>query len=208
MELLDRLIQESKNDRNSLVLGREDHVDYDPVDLKTPQKIDDLDKLLEFYGRVLRRVLSMRLEAREAVEASIDAVIAEFELSRDFHDRLVAFIYNDLRRLGIITVGHGGDWRKMDKPQLTDLGEFLSRCLEKVPDKILGALPIAYCYLREWKLNPQEAGFCTALASDKIPKKWTQLVSKAVELTYNEAPPSCIPYRSDVRKAKALLTSS
>ena len=183
-----------------------DVVKYDPSGLKAVEKLGGVDKSLLVYGLVMKRVLQMKEVEKEEVEKVVRDVLSGEGVEKRFYGNLVALLYNDLRRLGVLTVGHGKSWGEGEKARLTALGAWLARCVG-LDARVLGAAAVASCYLRRWEVDPEEAGFCSRAYEGEVGVH-AELVRRAVEIFYNEAPPWCIPYGSDIRKARALLTSS
>ena len=181
-------------------------VRYDPSNLKAVEKLGSADKALSVYGSVVERVLQMGEVGKEEVEKVIKEVLSGQGVEKRFFGNLIALLYNDLRRLGVLTVGHGESWEGREKARLTSLGAWLTRCAG-LNARVLGAVAVASCYLRRWEVDPEEAGFCRRAYEGKL-EGYKELVRRAVEIFYNEAPPWCIPYGSDFKKAIALLTSS
>ncbi len=189
-------------------MGRDaaDCAKYDPKSLLTYNKLRD-DRLFSLLGRVIKNVLGSGSLKKDQVVSVVDLVVKNMGLGTTFHDTLYALIYNDLRRLGVITIGRGCDWHKDATASPTPLGEYIKRCLDGAKDELLGALPIALCYVKKWGIREDEAGFCTAISRGEL-GEYADLVKRAVDIFIKEAPPTCIPYGSQIAKAIALLTSS
>jgi hypothetical protein len=204
--LIERLL-EIAGDVPAVNLGeaKVEEVGYGPARLLAYEKVG-ADVALRLYGRVIRRLLKMRRLDRGSAEEAIREELRQMGLDRSFYGDLVALVYDDLRRMGIVAIGQGGPWPAQKEATPTALGEQLRRCLDVPRDEDLGAFAVAFCYVRSWPLDSQEAGFCTALSDGRLPEGHEPLVRRAVELFYNNAPPACIPYASDMAKAKALLT--
>jgi hypothetical protein len=189
-------------------MGRDaaDCAKYDPRSLLTYNKLGD-DRLFSLLGRVIKNILGSGSLKKDQVISVIDSVVKDMGLGTTFHGTLYALIYNDLRRLGVITIGKGCDWHKDAAASPTPLGEYIKRCLDSTKEELLGALPIALCYVKKWEIREDEAGFCAAISRGEL-GGYAELVKRAVGIFVNEAPPTCIPYGSQIAKAIALLTSS
>jgi hypothetical protein len=198
-------------------MGRDaaDCTKYNPRSLLTYNKFREnklFDKLGDnglflLLGRVIKNVLSSGSLKKDQVVSIVDSVVESMGLKKDFYGDLRALIYNDLRRLGVITISRGCDWHKDATASPTPLGEYIKRCLDGAKDELLGAFPIALCYVKEWKIREDEAGFCVAISRGEL-GDYAELVKRAIEIFIKEAPPTCIPYGSQIAKAIALLTSS
>jgi hypothetical protein len=198
-------------------MGRDasDCAKYDPRSLLTYNKFQEnklFDKLgdngfFSLFGRVIKYVLSFDSLKKDQVVSIVDSVVESMGLKKDFYGDLRALIYNDLRRLGVITIGKGCNWRKDATASPTPLGEYIKKCLDSTREELLGAFPIALCYVKEWKIREDEAGFCAAITRGEL-GDYAELVKRAVEIFIKEAPPTCIPYGSQIANAIALLTSS
>ncbi|WP_052886115.1 hypothetical protein [Thermoproteus uzoniensis] len=189
-------------------MGRDsaDCARYDPRSLLTYNKLGD-DRLFSLFGKVIKYVLSFDSLKKVQVVSTVDLVVESMGLGKDFYGDLRALIYNDLRRLGVITIGKGCDWHRDVAASPTPLGEYIKRCLDGVKEKLLGALPIALCYVKKWEIREDEAGFCATISRGEL-GEYTELVKRAVDIFIKEVPPTCITYGSHIAKAIALLTSS
>ena len=199
------MLKALQNAARILIGGWAKAVGYDARKLMAPGKLD-ADRALELYGLALKRILRLDEVSKEEVEEAFREALRSAGVEKLFHGSLIALLYNDLRRLGVLTVGHGGAWSAGEKARLTNLGVWLSRCVD-VDARVLGALAVASCYLRPWDADPQEAGFCRGVYGGPL-DEYAGFVRRAVGIFYDEAPAWCIPYGSDIIKAKALLTSS
>jgi len=204
ISLLRKLV-ETLESRQTHIIGSEiSNVEYDAETLQGYHKLKD--QALELYGQLLKRILNGREISREAAESAIEEVLGNMGIVKLFSGGFKALLYNDLRRMGVLAIGHSGGWKAGERAMLTSLGMWLSRCIDKVDAETLGALAIASCYLKDWGLDPQEAGFCYGIYRG-LPDKYAPIVKRAVVVFYNKTPPECIPYGSDIIKARALLTS-
>ncbi|MGC8584001.1 MAG: hypothetical protein ACP5MH_09800 [Thermoproteus sp.] len=179
---------------------------YNTRSLLTYNKLGD-DRLFSLFGKVIKYVLSFDSLKKVQVINTVDLVVESMGLKKDFYGDLRALIYNDLRRLGVITIGKGCDWHKDAAASPTPLGEYIKRCLDSAKEELLGALPIALCYVKKWEIREDEAGFCAAISRGEL-GGYAELVKRAVGIFVNEAPPTCIPYGSQIANAIALFTSS
>ncbi|WP_167828089.1 hypothetical protein [Thermoproteus tenax] len=160
---------------------------YDPARLQTPRKVGD--EAFRIYGEVLRALherlrRGQRLVAKEEVEGDI------LERYRGLARSMVA---NDMRRLGVLTMGGGGNWQDDRPAAVTPLGEFAASCAARIRDaEVLGAVPFLLCRLRDWGLDPGEAGYCRSIKTSRDP-----LFERALHLAGGHIY-LCLPYAAEV----------
>ena len=119
-------------------------------------------------------------EVIECVTNTLKSIRAYEGNKIKIRDLYAAFVYNDLRRLGVISVGHSENWRDDEKWRLTDIGKFLKECVNKIsePDK-LGALIFYLCNIYGNKVPRVEALVCYNI--------WKKTKSYNIQILYKKA---------------------
>ncbi len=148
--------------------------------------------IYKIYGMVLLCILSKKendFTKNEIIDCVINTLKSIRYEDREAEIRLLraATVYNDLRRLGVISVGHSENWRDDEKGRLTDIGKFLRECVDKIsePDK-LGALIFYLCNIYGNKVPPKEASVCYNIWKEKSPYNIQILYKKAIEQVEKE----------------------
>ncbi|WP_053240234.1 hypothetical protein [Pyrobaculum islandicum] len=111
---------------------------------------------------------------------------------------LPAMAYNDLRRLGVISVGRSGDWDSETPATLTQLGAFAVRCVWIEDNVKLGAILPIFCRVKNWPLDPGEAGYCIKLYNQQ--DAW---LVEAIKLARPYILP-CLPYGAETKALTGL----
>ncbi|MEM4439127.1 MAG: AAA family ATPase, partial [Pyrobaculum sp.] len=170
------------------------------------------DRIFSVYGKVFKCVTqtvtldSIDSISKKDIEECIDKVISKFKFEYKIINEKIrkpqdlAIIYNDLRRLGIISIGSGGSWKK-DKPaKLTPLGQRIKICLNRLDDEKIGALLVTLCRQMQNLSNEllkNEAGYCF---KDQLTKNEEELFRRANEVLGSFNPDAtCSPLTSKVR---------
>ncbi len=141
--------------------------------------------IYKIYGMVLLCILSKKEndftknEIIDCVTNTLKSIRYEDRETKIRHLR-AATVYNDLRRLGVISVGHSENWRDDEKGRLTDIGKFLRECVDKIsePDK-LGALIFYLCNIYGNKVPREEALVCYNI--------WAKTSSYNIQILYKKA---------------------
>lgn len=82
-------------------------------------------RVFEIYGEVLNCLSSEKINKNKLISCIRSTVSPLLLVLQQKVDTLkLALIYNDLRRLGVISIGHGGNWRD-EEAKLTTLGKLL-----------------------------------------------------------------------------------
>jgi len=165
---------------------------YVPHQLQLIKRTDDPMLIYKIYGMVLLCIFSKNnnktnndFTKNEIIECVTNTLksIRFYEGSKiKIRPLYAAFVYNDLRRLGVISVGHSEKWRDDEKGRLTDIGKFLRECAGKIsePDK-LGALIFYLCYIYGNKVLREEASVCYNIWKETSPYNIQILYKKAKE---------------------------
>lgn len=140
-----------------------------PSDLKEPLLV------FKLYGEVidcissLQSVLEKQSIGKQDLRECIRKSLKNFTFSQSHALTLrLAHVYNDFRRLGILAIGHGGNWGKNEEAKLTQLGTILLKCKEKIQDKEkIGAVIFYLCELYGDKVRDDEAGVCRNIWIEK-----------------------------------------
>jgi MoxR-like ATPase len=163
---------------------------YVPHQLQLIKRTDDPMLIYKIYGMVLLCIFSKNnnktnndFTKNEIIECVTNTLksIRFYEGSKiKIRPLYAAFVYNDLRRLGVISVGHGEKWRDDEKGRLTDIGKFLRECAGKIsePDK-LGALIFYLCNIYGNKVPREEALVCYNI--------WAKTSSYNIQILYKKA---------------------
>ena len=176
--------------------------------------------ILYIYGKVLILLagLDTKIIRRNSVEEVVKSVLGSKVLESLRFDQVVSIIYNDLRRLCVISTGGGGDWRKDTEAILTSVGVQVSSCvhsLHRITDmdqpeivEFIGSLPIIFCSSRCYReCVEEEAGVCSKLCKGEVNDNATlRLVAKAVEIAKKNIRllVSCLSYGVDATVVKEL----
>jgi MoxR-like ATPase len=158
---------------------------YVPHQLQLIKNVNDPMLIYKIYGMVLLCILSKKEndftknEIIDCVTNTLKSIRYEDRETKIRHLR-AATVYNDLRRLGVISVGHSDNWRDDEKGRLTDIGKFLRECVDKIsePDK-LGALIFYLCNIYGNKVPREEALVCYNI--------WAKTSSYNIQILYKKA---------------------
>ncbi|MFZ8789206.1 MAG: AAA family ATPase [Acidilobaceae archaeon] len=163
---------------------------YVPHKLQLIEITDNPMLIYEIYGMVLLCIFSKsnnktkndftKKEVTECVTYTLNSIQFYEDSKKKIRDLYAAFVYNDLRRLGVISVGHSENWRDDEKARLTDIGKFLKECVNKIsePDK-LGALIFYLCNIYGNKVPRVEALVCYNI--------WKKIKSYNIQILYKKA---------------------
>lgn len=167
---------------------------YVSHELQSIKIINDPMLIYQIYGMVLRCIFSLNKDDFTKNEI-IDCVTDTLKSIRPkvrIRPLYTAFIYNDLRRLGVITVGHSGNWLENEKGRLTDIGKFLRECVNKFSeyDK-LGALIFYLCNNYGNKVSRDEALVCHNIWEKTSPYNIQVLYKKATEYVEKQYIKTC-----------------
>lgn len=140
---------------------------YDPCELKVPDDLRDVRETLRFFGRLIQAVVYGQSLDKDAVAEAACRALEGRDLYCDREKRAYVKPLNDLRRLGILTVGGGGDWKRNIAARLTPLGEFIRRLGRGADAVLVGSAPFALCRCgyAAGSLHVAEAGYCLGLQS-------------------------------------------
>jgi MoxR-like ATPase len=167
---------------------------YVPHQLQLIKNINDPMLIYKIYGMVLLCIRQKKEKENDFTKNEIIDCVTNTLKSIRYEDReaeirllRAATVYNDLRRLGVISVGHSDNWRDDEKGRLTDIGKFLRECSYKIsePDK-LGALIFYLCNIYGNKVPPKEASVCYNIWKEKSPYNIQILYKKATEQVEKE----------------------
>jgi len=170
---------------------------YDCCELKALRYVKGREPrdVFRLYGKLVKQVLNSPGGVRKEDAELVAKKVAEEEGIKLGDTSLYAMLYNDLRRLGIVTVGKG-NW--VGEGRLTLLGEWLKRC-RHLDEETLGALQFFLCVVKDWPLAEEEAGVCVK-ARERLPSHYLKAVAERVE----ELLIDCLPYGADISKLVAL----
>ncbi|WP_053240507.1 hypothetical protein [Pyrobaculum islandicum] len=140
--------------------------EYDPCELKVPDDLRDVRETLRFFGRLIQAVVYSQSLDKDAVAEAACRALEGRDLYCDREKRAYVKPLNDLRRLGILTVG-GGDWKRNVAARLTPLGEFIRRLGRGADAVLAGSAPFVLCHsgYAAGSLHVAEAGYCLGLQS-------------------------------------------
>ncbi len=163
---------------------------YVPDQLQLIKITDNLMLIYKIYGMVLLCIFSKnnnktkndftKNEIIECVTNTLKSIRVYEGNKIKIRPLYAAFVYNDLRRLGVISVGHSENWRGDEKGRLTDIGKFLRECVDKIsePDK-LGALIFYLCNIYGNNVPREEALVCYNI--------WAKTSSYNIQILYKKA---------------------
>jgi len=151
--------------------------------------------IFRLYGKLVKYMLNTPGGIRREDAEWVAKKVAEEERINIERTGLYAMLYNDLRRLGIVTVGKG-NW--VGEGRLTLLGEWLKRC-RHLDEETLGALLFLLCVVKDWPLAEEEAGVCIK-ARERLPRDYLKAAAERVE----ELLIDCLPYGADISRLVAL----
>ncbi len=180
----------SYNEGTMHVQGKIRKRNYVPRQLQLIKKLNDPMLIYKIYGMVLLCIRQKKEKENDFTKNEIiECVTNTLKSIRDYEGSKIkirplyaAFVYNDLRRLGVISVGHSENWRDDEKGRLTDIGKFLRECAVKIsePDK-LGALIFYLCNIYGNKVPSEEASVCYNIWKETSPYNIQILYKKATE---------------------------
>lgn len=147
--------------------------------------------VFRLYGKLVKQVLNSPGGVRREDAELAAKKVAEEEGIKLGDTSLYAMLYNDLRRLGVVTVGKG-NW--VGEGRFTPLGEWLKRCRD-LDEERLGVLLFLLCAIKNWPLAEEEAGVCVK-AKETLPRHYLEAAAKKIE----ELPIECLPYGADISK--------
>ncbi len=157
---------------------------FNPSKLFTPSFIRNTDLVLLIYGSVAKCVIESaenntitKKTVIKCVKKSFNTYYNELKnfkidinnIQPSLLSHFMAMVYNDMRRLGLLTIGSGTNWTKQEA-QLTAIGNTLKNCLPNIDDpKTLASLLLYLCgnQSHHKDLRQDEAGICFKLASGK-----------------------------------------
>jgi len=151
--------------------------------------------VFRLYGKLVKQVLNSPGGVRREDAELAAKKVAEEEGIKLGDTSLYAMLYNDLRRLGVVTVGTG-NW--VGEGRFTPLGEWLKRCRD-LDEETLGALLFLLCVVKDWPLAEEEAGVCVK-AIERLPRNYLKAAAERVE----EVLIDCMPYGADISRLAAL----
>ena len=133
-------------------------------------KIDDpYEATLYLYGASLKKIfehMGLGVVKREIFEGLMPGESSEH----------VARLYNDLRRLCLVSLGHKGDWQRGVPAKITEFSMTLAKAVAmlkelgvEVNEVELGALAVVFCLVGNARgCVDEEAGVCIKLAREGV----------------------------------------